>query len=97
VVLAAEGGESALALAKAHPGAIDVLLTDVVMPGMLGKEVANQLVAQRPATRVLYMSGYAQPVLASHGTLDPDVYLLEKPFTGTELLTAIRHQLRLRG
>jgi CheY-like chemotaxis protein len=97
VVLAADGGDSALTLAAEHPGVIDVLLTDVVMPGMLGKEVAHRLLMQRPTTRVLYMSGYAQPVLASHGTLDPDVYLLEKPFTGTELLTAIRYQLRLTG
>jgi two-component system cell cycle sensor histidine kinase/response regulator CckA len=64
-----------------------------VMPGMLGKELAERLVGSRPGTRVLYMSGYAQPVLASQGTLDPGVALLEKPFTATDLLTAVRDRL----
>ena len=92
-VLAAEGGAEALALAARHDGEIDLLLSDVVMPGMLGKEVAERLVLDRPHTRVLYMSGYAQPVLHSQGTLDPGVALLEKPFTATDLLTAVRERL----
>jgi CheY-like chemotaxis protein len=92
-VLAAPDGEAALQLASDYPGTIHLLLTDVVMPGMLGKELAQRLRVLRPTTPVLYMSGYAQPVLASHGTLDPDVVLLEKPFTGIELLVAIRQQL----
>jgi len=65
----------------------------VIMPGILGNALAQQVVAVRPSTRVVFMSGYAQPVLASHGTLEPDVHLLEKPFTSTELLRAIHHQL----
>ena len=92
-VLAAEGGVEALALAARHDGEIDLLLSDVVMPGMLGKEVAERLVLDRPGTRVLYMSGYAQPVLHSQGTLDPGVALLEKPFTANDLLTAVRERL----
>ena len=80
-VLAADGGPQALELAARHEGAIDLLVSDVVMPGMLGKDLAERLVDVRPDTRVLYMSGYAQPVLASQGTLDPGVVLLEKPFT----------------
>jgi DNA-binding NtrC family response regulator len=72
---------------------IDLLLTDVVMPYMLGKELAERLTAAHPGTRVLYMSGYAQPVLASQGTLDPDVTLLEKPFTKPQLLNAVRDSL----
>jgi PAS domain S-box-containing protein len=92
-VLAAPDGDAALQLTRDYPGTIHLLLTDVVMPGMLGKELAQRLRVLRPSTPVLYMSGYAQPVLASHGTLDPDVVLLEKPFTGVELLIAIRQQL----
>jgi two-component system cell cycle sensor histidine kinase/response regulator CckA len=92
-VLAADGGTQALELAALHEGAIDLLVSDVVMPGMLGKELAERLVDVRPATRVLYMSGYAQPVLASQGTLDPGVALLEKPFTAADLLSAVRRRL----
>ena len=92
-VLAAEGGAQALELAAAHEGEIDLLLSDVVMPGMLGKDLADRLAGVRPGTRVLYMSGYAQPVLHSQGTLDPGVALLEKPFTANDLLTAVRRRL----
>jgi two-component system cell cycle sensor histidine kinase/response regulator CckA len=92
-VLLAEGGAQALELAAHHEGDIDLLVSDVVMPGMLGKELAERLVVARPGTRVLYMSGYAQPVLASQGTLDPGVALLEKPFTAGDLLTAVRRRL----
>jgi two-component system cell cycle sensor histidine kinase/response regulator CckA len=92
-VLAADGGMQALELAALHEGTIDLLVSDVVMPGMLGKELAERLVHARPDTRVLYMSGYAQPVLASQGTLDPGVALLEKPFTAADLLNAVRRRL----
>jgi two-component system cell cycle sensor histidine kinase/response regulator CckA len=92
-VLSAEGGAQALDVAAGHDGTIDLLVSDVVMPGMLGKDLAERLVALRPDTRVLYMSGYAQPVLASQGTLDPGVVLLEKPFTAADLLRAVRHRL----
>jgi PAS domain S-box-containing protein len=92
-VLAAECGPEALALAARHEGVIDLLVSDVVMPGMLGKDLAERLCVVRPETRVLYMSGYAQPVLHTHGTLDPGVALLEKPFTANDLLTAVRRRL----
>jgi two-component system cell cycle sensor histidine kinase/response regulator CckA len=92
-VLAAECGPEALELAAAHEGAIDLLVSDVVMPGMLGKDLADRLCIARPETRVLYMSGYAQPVLHTHGTLEPGVALLEKPFTANDLLTAVRKRL----
>ncbi|MFF5292941.1 hybrid sensor histidine kinase/response regulator [Paractinoplanes globisporus] len=92
-VLSAECGASALELAARHEGAIDLLVSDVVMPGMLGKELAERLTCVRPDTRVLYMSGYAQPVLHSQGTLDPGVELLEKPFTAGDLLAAVRKRL----
>ncbi|WIM97672.1 ATP-binding protein [Actinoplanes oblitus] len=92
-VLAADCGQKALEVAARHGGEIDLLLSDVVMPGMLGKELAERLTDVRPATRVLYMSGYAQPVLASQGNLDPGVVLLEKPFSAKDLLTAVRKRL----
>ncbi|MEV4349360.1 ATP-binding protein [Actinoplanes sp. NPDC049596] len=92
-VLKAECGAQALDVAARHSGQIDLLLSDVVMPGMLGKELAERLVRERPDTRVLYMSGYAQPVLHSQGTLDPGVALLEKPFTADDLLAAVRKRL----
>ncbi|MEU4626084.1 ATP-binding protein [Actinoplanes sp. NPDC023801] len=92
-VLLADGGAQALELAARHEGKIDLLVSDVVMPGMLGKELAERLVVARPSTRVLFMSGYAQPILASQGTLDPGVALLEKPFTAGDLLTAVRRRL----
>jgi FixJ family two-component response regulator len=80
-------------LAEQHRGPIDLLITDVVMPRMLGKEVAERLQANRPDVKVLYMSGYARPVLASTGTLDPGVILLEKPFSESALLCAVRQVL----
>ncbi|MET0416676.1 MAG: response regulator, partial [Actinoplanes sp.] len=92
-VLCADGGLQALELAARHDGSIDLLLSDVVMPGMLGKDLADRLTHVRPDTRVLYMSGYAQPVLHSQGTLDPGVALLEKPFTANDLLAAVRKRL----
>jgi len=92
-VLVADSGPQALELAARHEGTIHLLLSDVVMPGMLGKELAERLTAARPETPVLFMSGYAQPVLASQGTLEPGVVLLEKPFTAADLLGAVRRRL----
>jgi two-component system, cell cycle sensor histidine kinase and response regulator CckA len=86
-VLTAPDGPSALNLASEHPGTIHYLLTDVVMPHMPGNELARRLTALRPGTRVLYMSGYAEPMLAN-GT-STQVRLLDKPFTPDELLTAL--------
>jgi two-component system cell cycle sensor histidine kinase/response regulator CckA len=72
------------------------LLTDVIMPQMLGKEAAEKIQQDRPGIRVLYMSGYAQPILASQGRLDPDVTLLDKPFTERELLNKVNEVLALQ-
>jgi CheY-like chemotaxis protein len=92
-VLLAEHGVRALELLDAFDGEIHLLLTDVVMPGMQGKELAEEARRHRPGLRVLYMSGYAQPVLASQGTLDAGVVLLEKPFTERSLLARVREVL----
>jgi two-component system cell cycle sensor histidine kinase/response regulator CckA len=85
-VLTAAHGIDALALAARYDGEIHLLVTDVVMPNMLGKEVAERMRAMRAGIEVLYMSGYAQPVLASRGRLDPDVNLIEKPFSAATLI-----------
>jgi CheY-like chemotaxis protein len=86
-VITAPDGPAALEIARAHPGEIHLLVTDVVMPQMLGKEVAERMRAIKPGIKVLFMSGYARPVLASQGSLEPNVVLLEKPFSEAELLS----------
>jgi PAS domain S-box-containing protein len=85
-VITAADGREAVALAAQHDGEIHLLVTDVVMPYMLGKEVAERIRQIRPDIEVLYMSGYAQPVLASQGRLDPGVNLIEKPFSAASLI-----------
>jgi signal transduction histidine kinase/CheY-like chemotaxis protein len=86
-VITAADGPAALDIARAHPGEIHLLVTDVVMPRMLGKEVAERMLAIKPGIKVLFMSGYARPVLASQGSLEPNVALVEKPFSESELLS----------
>ena len=85
-VLTAADGAEAIDIANNFAGDIHLLLTDVVMPRMLGKEVAARIRAILPRIHVLYMSGYAQPVLANQGRLDPGTVLLEKPFTEADLI-----------
>ena len=92
-VITAGNGAEALDTASAYQGDIDLLLTDVIMPQMLGKEAAEKIRVTRPGIRVLFMSGYAQPVLASQGRLDPDVTLLDKPFTERDLLDKVNSVL----
>ncbi|MET0492000.1 MAG: response regulator [Actinoplanes sp.] len=89
-VLAAPDGAGALELAERHPGAIDLLLSDVVMPGMLGDELAGRVRGRWPAVRVLFMSGYAGDLMNRYGVLQTESTVLPKPFTSGELLTAIR-------
>src|SRR5580704_980202 len=85
-VITAANGPEALDVASNHPGEIHLLVTDVVMPLMLGKEVAKRMRVIKPGIEVLFMSGYAQPVLASQGRLEPNVMLVEKPFSEAELM-----------
>ena len=89
-MLVAGGGADAIRIADEHPGAIDVLLTDVVMPEMLGKEVAERVSALRPGIRVLFMSGYAQPVIGPMGDLADGGEIVDKPFTEAALLERLR-------
>jgi PAS domain S-box-containing protein len=88
-VLAASGGSQAIHLAQTHPGQIHLLLTDVIMPKMMGNEVATHVRKYRPDIPVLYMSGYAGPVLTENGTLPDGVIIVEKPFTSSELLSRV--------
>ncbi len=92
-VLTADGGPEALKIAEHTAEPIHLLLTDVVMPRMLGTELAGRMRELRPDARVLYMSGYAEPMLASQGALDPGLILVEKPFTEAVLLHHVRQVL----
>ncbi|MFF5076110.1 PAS domain S-box protein [Actinoplanes sp. NPDC000266] len=92
-VLVADGGAQAIHLAQTHTGGIDLLLTDVIMPKMMGNEVAVRVTAVRPGLPVLYMSGYAEPVLTDNGTLPDGFVMVEKPFTSRELLHRVRDAL----
>jgi CheY-like chemotaxis protein len=92
-VLSAESGEEALQVATRHKGAFDLLLTDVVMPGMNGRVLAEQLAPRQPGLKVLYMSGYTDSFIAGHGVLDPGTQLLHKPFTEEVLIRKVREVL----
>ena len=72
---------------------IDVLLTDVVMPGASGPELTRQLVERRPALKVIYMSGYTEDAIVQHGVLKPGIAFLHKPFTSETLGPKIREVL----
>jgi PAS domain S-box-containing protein len=89
-VLVARSGAEAFAVLDGHPGSIDLLLTDVVMPGITGEEVAARVSELRPAIRVLYMSGYPESVVASQGVVDQGIRLMSKPFKALELLDHVR-------
>lgn len=92
-VLSAGNGEEAIKLAKTWRRPIHLLLTDVVMPGMNGRALAEQLVPVHPEIRILYMSGYTDSFIAGHGVLEPGTELLHKPFTEQALLRKVRQIL----
>jgi nitrogen-specific signal transduction histidine kinase/ActR/RegA family two-component response regulator len=92
-VLAAAGPEEALGIAERYDDPIDLLLTDVVMPGMNGPEVAERIRALRPETTVMFMSGYTDDALERHGVTVTDRNDLEKPFTPDVLAKVVRHHL----
>ena len=96
-VLQAEDGEAALKLAGGHGGAIDLLLTDVVMPKLGGVELARRFGSLRPGIRVLYMSGYTDDKILEHGALQEGVALVAKPFTRDQLANAVRAALDRPG
>ncbi|MFM8550877.1 MAG: ATP-binding protein [Nitrospiraceae bacterium] len=89
-VMAAAGGEEALRLAKAHPGSIHLLLTDLIMPGMNGRRLAEQIVAMRMDTKVLLMSGYTDDTVIRQGVQNMGVAFIQKPFTAETLQRHVR-------
>jgi PAS domain S-box-containing protein len=92
-VLEAENAERALEVATTHPGPIHLLVSDVVMPGASGRELARRLALTRPDTRVLYVSGYTDDAIVHHGMLEPGLHFLQKPFTPAALARKVREVL----
>ena len=89
-VLSAPDAAQALAVAEKHRGAIHILVTDVVMPGLSGSQLAEQLAQRRPEMRVLYISGYPEDAITHHGVLDPQQNFLQKPFPPGQFLDKVR-------
>jgi two-component system, cell cycle sensor histidine kinase and response regulator CckA len=92
-VFSAGSGEEALEVAAGFGGVFDLLLTDVVMPGINGRVLAEQLLPRQPGMKVLYMSGYTDSFIAGHGVLEPGTHLLHKPFTDEVLIRKVRQVL----
>ncbi len=92
-VMSAHSGEEALEIATRHGTTFDLLLTDVVMPGMNGRVLAEQLLPRQPGLKVLYMSGYTDSFITGHGVLEPGTNLLHKPFTEEVLIRKVREVL----
>ena len=92
-VMEAGNGAEAIAVARAHPKGIDLVLTDVIMPEMSGREMVEVLRAERPGLRVLYMSGYTDDAVVRHGVLSAEEAFLQKPFGTTGLAVKVRQVL----
>jgi PAS domain S-box-containing protein len=92
-ILAAEDSAAALQIVDGYQGTIDLLLTDVIMPGMNGRELATHISKLLPEVRVLYMSGYTENAIGHDGTLDPGINLLQKPFSLPSLKDRVREVL----
>jgi PAS domain S-box-containing protein len=92
-VLTAVTADAALRLCQAHEGTIHLLLTDVVMPQMGGKVLAERVALARPGIKVLYMSGYTDDAIVHHGTLDPGTHFISKPFSAADLTRKVREVL----
>jgi CheY-like chemotaxis protein len=92
-VLFAANGEEAIDVAGRYSETIHLLLTDVIMPGMNSKDMAEYLKRSRPDVKVLYMSGYTDNAIVHHGVLDPDVAFVNKPFTPGDLGRKVREVL----
>jgi len=95
-VLSAGDGPTALEQFGASPDSIDILVTDVMMPRMSGRDLATRLTALRPSIKVLYASGYTQDITSRHGVFEPDVNFIQKPYTPHGLAARIRQLLDTR-
>jgi len=96
-VLEAKDGSDAIAVAAQHAGPIDLLITDVVMPGMNGRQLADQLVASRPHLKTLFVSGYTDDSVVRHGMLDGNMAFLQKPFSSSLFALKVREVLDRNG
>jgi two-component system, cell cycle sensor histidine kinase and response regulator CckA len=96
-VLEAENGECGLRIAEAFKEHIDILITDVMMPGIGGRELARKLLLLRPGISVLYLSGYTEDSVITHGALGPSTAFLQKPFTLQNLAKKVREVLRSKS
>jgi PAS domain S-box-containing protein len=92
-VLESASGHDALAVSREHAGPIHLMLTDAVMPGMSGQELAEKLTSQRPEMKVLFMSGYTENAIVHHGVLDPEIAFIQKPFKYDTLARKVREML----
>ena len=93
-VIAAASGPEALSVLTSRLEHVDLLLTDVIMPNMQGKELAAKVLALHPDTPVVFMSGYTQGLLGTQGVAEPGIHLIEKPFSEASLLTKLHQVLR---
>jgi YesN/AraC family two-component response regulator len=91
-VIEAPNGELALKISREYPQVIHLLLTDVVMPGINGRELAEKLLVLRPDMKVLFMSGYTDNAIVQYGILEPGLSFIEKPFS-PDLLAGRVHQV----
>lgn len=89
-VLEAASAEQAIQMADTFPGPIDLLLTDVIMPGMSGRQLAENILSKRPQTKIVYMTGYTDDMVVQHKVLEPGVKLLQKPFGRVDLALKVR-------
>jgi len=92
-VLTAEDGQAALRAADAHSGHIDLVVVDIVIPGMHVKELVDRLTAARPALKLLYISGFTGDLVGQHGLVRIDTNFLQKPFTVDGLARKVREVL----
>jgi DNA-binding NarL/FixJ family response regulator len=92
-VLEASRGDEALSVSESHRGPIELLVTDLVMPAMTGRDLAEQLLLRHPETRVLYMSGYTDDAIVRRGVLEEGAPFLQKPFTPDALARKVREVL----
>jgi DNA-binding NtrC family response regulator len=92
-VLTAVDGQNAIDVITNHRGKVDLVLTDVIMPRMNGRDLANFITKKYPKTRVLLMSGYTDDAVNNKSLINPDIQLISKPFTPQSLTVFVRHAL----
>jgi len=95
-VLVADGGDRALQIADGYPTAIQLIVTDVIMPGLSGRQAAERIKSARSEVEILFISGYTSEAIAKHGVLEAGTHFLNKPFTAEELLRKVRDVLDRR-